>query len=95
MLKNPIDELSSLQFLKKLSLSNNDLAEVWPLPDRLEILCLSHNKLRALGDSVTRLPNLLQLDVSHNQIADCRDIQRLTKLQNLNAAFNQVPSIGS
>ena len=90
MLRSQIEELQSLAFLKKLTISSNELTELWPVPLQLESLIVSHNKLTSLGDNIPKLVNLKLLDVSFNYIANCNGVQNLTKLQTLNASNNEV-----
>lgn len=90
-LRQPVDELLSLAFLKKLTLSYNDLSDVWPLPPQLETLVVSHNKLSGLGENIPRLIGLKALDISYNKVSGrFGGIQGLAKLQSLNVSNNEV-----
>ena len=85
--------MKELVYLKKLVISQNDLTELWEVPIQLETLIVSHNKLKSVGKSVSRLLNLKVLDMSFNQISDCEGISNLKKLQALNLAHNEISSL--
>lgn len=86
-----LKELSSLQVLRELRLSNCGLLElaVQIFPDNLEILDLSGNHIAVFNAEV--LPKALrQLDVSKNRIRGIEeyDLQKLDHLQFLNLQQN-------
>ena len=83
----------SLQFLKKLTASHNDLEELWPVPPQLETLAISHNKLKTVGENVGKLVNLKSLDISSNAISDCSGLKELVKLQTLSASHNEITTL--
>lgn len=47
-LTSEVKELHRLSFLKKLSISNNQIERMWLLPATLEVLNISHNKIQSL-----------------------------------------------
>ncbi len=79
--------------MKKLTVSHNDLTEIWPVPPQLEHLVVSYNKLQRIGENVQKLSNLKVIDASYNQITDCAGLHGLAKLQTLNAAGNQIATL--
>jgi len=93
LLRNPVEELLQLHYLKKMIISYNNLLEMWPLPLQLEILIVSHNNLKSIGENIAKLLNLKVLDVSYNQILNCNGVQQLTKLQTLNLSNNSIDSL--
>ena len=67
LLKDEIEELKSLTFLKKLNLANNMITEMYNLPTNLEILNISYNQMKRLNsDVISQLKNLKTLDISNN-----------------------------
>jgi Leucine-rich repeat (LRR) protein len=52
LLRNPVPQLLKLQFLKKLTLLNNRIEALWPLPSTLESLNICANEIKQLPDSV-------------------------------------------
>lgn len=88
-----MEELLQLHYLKKLTISYNNLLEMWPLPPQLEVLIVSHNSMKSLGKNIPKLVNLKVLDVSFNQILNCSGIECLTKLQVLNLSNNCIDSL--
>ena len=93
LLKNTIEELKGLNFLKKLVISQNELNELWDVPIQLETLVVSNNSLKSVGKNIGKLINLKVLDISSNQINDCNGFQGLSKLQILNASNNEIASL--
>jgi Leucine-rich repeat (LRR) protein len=86
-----VDELLVLPFLKKLNLSYNEIQELYDLPMTLEELNISHNQITDLNISISKLKNLVVLQIAHNK---CQDIQALvscSKLKHLFASYNMVP----
>eukprot|EP00826_Nyctotherus_ovalis_P018802 TRINITY_DN15684_c0_g3_i2.p4 TRINITY_DN15684_c0_g3~~TRINITY_DN15684_c0_g3_i2.p4 ORF type:complete len:110 (-),score=22.70 TRINITY_DN15684_c0_g3_i2:484-813(-) len=63
------------------------------MPKQLETLNVSHNKLKSVGESISRLMSLKALDMSFNQISDCKGLEILTKLQVLNLSHNEITSL--
>ena len=92
LLKQPREGLKNLQFLKRLVISQNDLEEVWEMPIQLESLVISHNRLKSINPNICKLINLKILDMSSNQITDCKGIGQLTKLNVLNLSANKISS---
>jgi Leucine-rich repeat (LRR) protein len=81
-----IDGLKTLKKLKSLSLANNVLHTINNLEElsQLEILDLHRNQLTDIPIWIgKRLPNLHELNLSHNQIASFDQITRLRSLYQL------------
>ena len=58
------------------------LARVLERCPNLQTLCLSHNKLSILPDSVELLAQLQRLDISHNSLAQVPDfLSKMTSLK--------------
>lgn len=58
-----------LNYLKKLSLYNNKITEMWDLPTSLEILNLSHNFIKKLSESAAKqMKNVTTLDIQNNKL---------------------------
>lgn len=69
LLTKEVPELKKLPFLKKLSIANNQISQMWHLPTTLEFLNISHNHLQALEPSICyEMQTLKVLDVSNNQL---------------------------
>eukprot|EP01059_Diplonema_ambulator_P030010 TRINITY_DN5010_c0_g1_i1.p3 TRINITY_DN5010_c0_g1~~TRINITY_DN5010_c0_g1_i1.p3 ORF type:complete len:265 (+),score=126.75 TRINITY_DN5010_c0_g1_i1:54-797(+) len=86
--------LSSLQKLKKLSLSNSQVTRcsVEGLKNLREVN-LSNNKLTEPPVGVFSLPLLLDLDLSHNQLTTLGDTVSAASLQTLNISHNTIAAI--
>ena len=90
MLHQPLEELQFLAFLKKLTVSYNELVDLWPVPLQLETLIISHNKLGSISENVAKLVGLKYLDVSFNRLTNVQGVQALVKLQTFNVSNNEV-----
>jgi hypothetical protein len=87
-----LPELQQLRYLRKLSLSANNLERLWPFPPSLEHLCLADNKLTSLI-TLQGLKHLHTLDVSNNQLTTLNIGGPLPALKCLYAAQNQISSL--
>ena len=86
-----IPELMQLQFLKKLNLSNNHIDNLFSLPQNLEILNVSYNKLKHLSKDVTvNLKNITTLDISQNGLETLDGIESMKRLKRLISKNNQI-----
>lgn len=91
-LLNTLPEIQQLRYLRKLSLSANNLERLWPFPPSLEHLCLSDNRLTSLT-ALQGLKHLHTLDVSNNQLTAVNTGGLLPALKCLYAAHNQIATL--
>jgi internalin A len=87
-IESEIAELSSLKYLKKLSLSCNHITDLWPLPRTLESLTLSCNHISMLP--CFDLPRLQLLDLSCNLISTLAQFVHLAQLKSLFLGYNLI-----
>lgn len=89
---------SKLKQLKKLHINHNNLTEtVGPLPNSLEDLQLTHNKIKKLN-SFEGLVNLTFIHLQHNQLKDeaiSSALKGLKSLEYLDLSFNQMAKLPS
>lgn len=52
LLKSGLPELKKLSFLKKLSIANNKIEQMWSLPTTLESLNIADNNLTELDSTI-------------------------------------------
>lgn len=87
---------AKLKQLKKLHINHNNLTEaVGPLPESLEDLQLTHNKISKLG-SFEGLVNLTFIHLQHNQLkgkAISAALKGLKSLEYLDLSFNQITKL--
>jgi Leucine-rich repeat (LRR) protein len=84
LLQSEVPELKKLVYLKKLSLAGNQIAEMWPFPQTLELLNLAGNQLKKLSPSIfSSLCNLKMLDVSNNYLESLEGVENLVKLKRI------------
>ncbi|XP_018569441.1 toll-like receptor 3 [Anoplophora glabripennis] len=90
------------QDINYLYLSVNNIEELDPklqkvVSNDLEILDLSHNKIRSINDEFfLNIYNLRELDLSHNQITSLGDdsiFQNLNNLEKLDLSFNELKTL--
>ncbi|KAG8471294.1 hypothetical protein KFE25_009715 [Diacronema lutheri] len=84
--RNQISEVSGaekLPSLRKLSLSNNELRALGPLPSSLQELRLAHNRIAALPQALSACARLALLDVGSNLLASLEQLAPLTDLERL------------
>lgn len=75
LLKQEVPELQKLPFLKKLNLAGNQISDMWPLPQTLEILNISYNCLKRFNVGVLKsLSNLYTLEISNNGLESLEGI---------------------
>jgi len=89
LLNKSVPELFQLKFLKKLSISNNKISNLYPLPEKLEFLDLSHNLLCELD--LTYMGKLKTLDISFNGVFSLLGLP--TQLKYLYAKSNRIESV--
>ncbi|XP_049639689.1 lumican [Suncus etruscus] len=89
---------SKLKQLKKLHINHNNLTEsVGPLPNSLEDLQLTHNKITKLN-SFEGLVNLTLVQLQHNQLKEeaiSSALKGLKSLEYLDLSFNQMAKLPS
>lgn len=94
LLSEEVTELKKLTFLKKLSISNNQIKEMWELPSTLEFLNISQNFIEHLNPEIlAKLTSLKILDISNNSIVSLEGIQSLSRLKRLLAFTNNISSL--
>ena len=85
----------SLSRLQELDLSNNQLTHlhgVGVLGDSLLSLRVDHNALRHI-EGLDACFALRLLSVSHNQLKSVRNLGHMRQLEQLNLAFNAIPTL--
>ncbi|KAL4098385.1 hypothetical protein QTP88_023009 [Uroleucon formosanum] len=85
-LLNTIEDLSPLSYLSHLSLSSNNITEVFDLHIKLgNVICLnlSSNKISNL-EAFSKLFSLEMLDLGSNLVEDIDQLKHLSGLQNMN-----------
>jgi len=89
-LSEGIAKIGQMLYLSKLYLSSNLFERItgFPLINSLTVLDLSNNHLTSASE-LPSLPNLVQLKLSHNNIAELQ-IDSLTSLQVLDISFNVI-----
>ncbi len=87
-IETEIKNLSSLKYLRKLSLSSNHITELWPFPVTLEYLNLSCNHISAIPE--LKLPRLIYLDLSCNLLTRIEYLIPLQQLRTLYLAYNLI-----
>ncbi|OMJ95668.1 hypothetical protein SteCoe_918 [Stentor coeruleus] len=92
-LKNPVNEIFNLKYLKKINLSNNEIVNIWPLPTCLEILNLSGNLISSTNTALINLQKLQNLDLSGNSLTDLKGLAGLRSLKFLNVSKNSLCSL--
>lgn len=75
------DEISELNFLKKLCMGFNKLSEIPSLPKRLEVLSINNNKLTQIDPPILDLKNIITLDLSNNKLRNVDTVQALPNLR--------------
>lgn len=102
--KNAIKKVGSLAFvgassLESLDLSQNDLLEFGELVmkplSNLRSLNLSHNRIQEFDLQFLNAPNLLALDLSHNNLTALKEhsFDNITNLSILHLAFNPIGNL--
>jgi len=85
-------ELPSLEKLKILNISNNNITEIadcFAGMRRLDTLNISNNRLTYVPESIWELPRLKTLDLSHNGISTLHNIKLSNcNVQNLDLSHN-------
>ena len=89
--ESEIKELSSLRFLRKLSLSSNHIKELWQFPKTLEVLNVSCNHLATISE--LKLPRLQYLDFSCNLLTSLQGFSELPVLKSLSLGYNLLKNL--
>lgn len=91
LLQEQVKELQRLNFLKRLSLSNNKITEMWELPQSLEIVNLSCNFIKKLSkETCKKMKNVTTLDIQNNKLESLENFDYLQRLKRLLAKNNYV-----
>ncbi|KAM8882069.1 uncharacterized protein ACB058_002051 [Synchiropus picturatus] len=103
--RNQLTSISPHQFQPCTNITELDIAEnkiqnidenaFESIQRSLRILTLSQNKIPSVPAAVRKLPNLSQLDLSHNIISllQCHDLANLTKLRILSLHHNFITNL--
>lgn len=95
----PTQLLINSSHIKYVDLSNNTIERIAPLAfdgaNYLQTLNLSHNKIAALRMREFAIPNLLTLDLSHNNLTTLNEyvFEELIKLKHLHLSFNPIGNL--
>lgn len=85
--------LHALKFLKRLTLAENGIEELWEMPASLEQLSLAGNRLKELSFPLLQLTKLNTLDLSRNQLSSIQPLASLTGLRCLYISSNRLTTI--
>ena len=90
-----VTALGSLTALEQLSLNRNQVKDVSPLAQlgKLARLSVNTNRVETPLGAFSGLPQLMDLDLSHNQITSLGSICGLPKLWSLNLGDNQLVEV--
>ena len=70
-----MSELQTLSFLKRISLCNNKISDLWILPRSIEILNLSYNLIKKFPeDACKQLKNVSTIDISNNKLETLENV---------------------
>ena len=94
-LKENVQQLKQLRFLKKLNLGDNGIEELWELPKTLEELNLSYNQLKELPEHISNLQHLTIIDLSNNLISDVKQILHFSRLKYFLGKNNLIENLSS
>lgn len=89
-----LQPIAELQYLKNLSLLNNNISDISPLSQLtgLEKLALGWNDIQNIS-ALEGMENLVSLGLWNNQIEDISALSQLSELQYLDVANNRVTSL--
>lgn len=80
-----------MSFLKKLSLCNNKILNVWMLPPSLEILNMSYNLIKFMPEDVCKnLKNITTLEISNNKLETLENLHHMQRIKRLLSKNNFV-----
>lgn len=74
---------STFQRLEELHLADNALNKVPDLPSTLRKLNLAHNQITQIPAALFQIPNLRQLDLSHNPLGSLKGLEQAAQLSQL------------
>lgn len=89
-----IPDLSKLEYIDTVNLSNNKIEEITGGSAVLKELNIDNNNLNSLA-GIEQYSNLEILSISNNQISFLNELESLEKLENLNINKNQINDIGN
>ncbi|XP_041459389.1 nischarin-like [Lytechinus variegatus] len=75
------------------SSSGQDVMEIVPPWARVKLVDFSYNDLNEIDRSICLLPNVEQLDLSHNQLRSVNHLHHLSAMTHLNLSYNQLHSL--
>ncbi|XP_030827981.1 nischarin [Strongylocentrotus purpuratus] len=75
------------------SSSGQDVMDIVPPWSRIKLVDFSYNELTDIDKSICLLPNVEQLDLSHNQLRSISHLQHLSAMTHLNLSYNQLHSL--
>ena len=84
------DRLQQLSSCKKLYLSTNNIVDIGPLPQRIEILSIGRNSLTSLKKIDRAASTLTELWASYNNIKDITPLAQCKKLRVVYLAYNKL-----
>lgn len=94
-----IRDFCDTDYQNHLDLSNlmvSTLPDIFDEPiftDHLVFLNISRNNLKELPPSINKLANLIDLDITYNELSTLPDIANLIKLEKLSLARNQIKKL--
>ena len=84
------DRLQQLTSCKKLYLSTNNISDIGPLPQRIEILSIGRNSLTSLKKIDRAASTLTELWASYNNIKDITPLAQCKKLRVVYLGYNKL-----
>ena len=84
------DRLQQLTSCKRLYLSTNNISDIGPMPQRIEILSIGRNSLTNLKKIDRAASTLTELWASYNQIKDITPLAQCKKLRVVYLAYNKL-----
>ena len=89
-----IPDLSKLEYIDTVNLSNNKIEKITGGSAVLKELNIDNNNLNSLA-GIEQYSNLEILSISNNQISSLNELESLKNLENLNINKNQINDIGN
>jgi Leucine-rich repeat (LRR) protein len=85
----PWSDLSAMEQLKHLDISENQLNDFSFVPNKLEVLHISNNPIQSISH-LSSLPQLKELNMENTQVTDFTPLASLKSLGTLNVEGNQL-----